>query len=335
MIDPRFYELSDPLTAAALAEGCDLHGDGARKLAVAAPLAQAGADAISFFEGRSSKPIETAAGMIFVAAKNAPSCPPGATLAVTPHPRAMFAQAARRLIREREFAPGGDLIHPSAKIEAGARIGPGVVIGPDAEIGAGVVIGPNAVIGPGVAIGRGSRIGPNAVIGFALLGDHVQVLAGAVIGQAGFGVAIGPQGPVEAPQLGRVILQDRVSIGANSTIDRGAFDDTVIGEDAKLDNLCHIAHNAQIGRGVIMAAYSAVSGSTKVGDGVIMGGRVGIADHLTVGDGASLAAGSGVMQDVPAGETWGGYHAKPVRLWMREQVWLTRAVRGAKDGGGS
>jgi UDP-3-O-[3-hydroxymyristoyl] glucosamine N-acyltransferase len=335
MIDPRFYKLAAPRSAAALAQGCDLQGDGARMLAVASPLARAEADAVAFFEGRTAKPIETKAGLIFVAPKYAEFCPPGATLALTAHPRAMFAAAARSLIHEREFEPGDPLIHPTAKIEAGARIGPGAIVGANAEIGAGAVIGPNAVIGPGVAIGRFCRIGPNAVIGFALLGDHVQVFAGAVIGQAGFGVAPGPNGPVDVPQFGRVILQDRVAIGANSTVDRGAFDDTIVGEDTKIDNLSQIAHNVQVGRGVVMAAYAGISGSTKIGDRVMMGGRVGVADHLTIGDGASLAAGAALMHDVPAGETWGGYLAKPFRQWMREQVWLTRAAKGSKDGGGS
>jgi UDP-3-O-[3-hydroxymyristoyl] glucosamine N-acyltransferase len=335
MIDPRFYTLGSPQTAADLAAGCDIRGDGGRMLAVASPLSAADASAFCFLEGRGNHPVQSAAGLIFVKPEQVDRCPPGATLAVTRFPRAMFSEAAKRMIKERAFQTDGAAIAASVKIEPGAVIGPGVVIGPDAEIGAGAVIGPNAVIGPGVAIGRGSRIGPNAVVRFALIGDEVQIFAGAVIGEAGFGVARGPNGPVDVPQFGRVILQDRVVIGANSTVDRGAFDDTMIGEDTKLDNLCQVAHNVVIGRGGVFAAYAGVSGSTRIGDGVTMGGRVGVADHLTVGDGATLAAGAALMHDVPAGETWGGYLAKPVGQWMREQVWLSRAVKGTKDGGGS
>jgi UDP-3-O-[3-hydroxymyristoyl] glucosamine N-acyltransferase len=335
MIDPRFYELTGPLSAATLAAGCEIRGDGVRMLAVAASLSDAGPSAFGFLEGRGKGPVATNAGLIFVQPDRAGDCPPDATLAITRHPRAMFSHAARRLIHERPFQTDGVAISPEARIEPGAAIGPGVVIGPGAEIGAGAVIGPNAVIGPGVAIGRGSRIGPRAVIGFALIGDEVQIFAGAVIGQAGFGVAGGARGPVDVPQFGRVILQDRVVIGANAAVDRGAFADTIIGEDTKIDNLCQIAHNVVIGRGCVIAAFAGISGSTRIGDGVMMGGQVGVADHLTIGDGATLVAGSGLIHDVPAGETWGGYLAKPVRTWMREQTWLTRAIKGSKDRGGS
>lgn len=335
VLDPRFYALAPPQTAAALAAGCDLKGDGERLLTAAGPLARADASTVAFIEGRGKGPVDTAAGLIFVSPDQADRCPPGAALALTRYPRAMFSHAARRLIRERPFHSGEGRIAPDAQIEAGAVIAPGAVIGPGAEIGAGTQIGPNAVIGPGVAIGRNCRIGPNAVIGFSLIGDEVAVFAGAIIGQAGFGVARGPNGPVDVPQFGRVILQDRVVIGANSTVDRGAFDDTIVGEDTKIDNLCQVAHNVVIGRGAVVAAFAGISGSTRIGEGVTLAGRVGVADHLTIGDGALLAAGAAVMHDVPAGETWGGYLAKPFRLWMREQVWLTRAVKGHKDGGAS
>jgi UDP-3-O-[3-hydroxymyristoyl] glucosamine N-acyltransferase len=136
---------------------------------------------------------------------------------------------------------------------------------------------------------------------------------------------------VDVPHFGRAIVQDAVSIGAGSTVDRGLFGDTVIAEGAKIDNLCQIAHNVVIGRGAVIAAFGGVSGSTRGGDGVMMGGRVGIADHRTIGKGAMLAAGSAVMHDVPAGETWAGYPAKPVRQWLRETAWLSRAI-GKRDG---
>jgi UDP-3-O-[3-hydroxymyristoyl] glucosamine N-acyltransferase len=133
--------------------------------------------------------------------------------------------------------------------------------------------------------------------------------------------------------LGRVIIQDRVTIGANSTIDRGAFDDTVLGEDVKIDNLCHIAHNCQIGRGVLMAAFAGISGSTTIGDAATLGGRVGVADHRNVGAGSTLAGASAVMQDVPAGEVWMGYPAKPIRKFLRETAWLSRKSAGARNAG--
>jgi UDP-3-O-[3-hydroxymyristoyl] glucosamine N-acyltransferase len=186
------------------------------------------------------------------------------------------------------------------------------------------------VIGPGVTIGRRTRIGAGASIAFALIGDDVKILAGAVIGEDGFGVAGDASGPVDVPHLGRVVIQDRVTVGANSTIDRGAFDDTVIGEDAKIDNLCHIAHNCIIGRGVLIAAFAGISGSTTIGDGATLAGRVGVADHRKIGAGATLAGASAVMQDVPPGEIWMGYPAKPMRKFLREVAWLNRKV-GARD----
>ncbi|MBI3137010.1 MAG: UDP-3-O-(3-hydroxymyristoyl)glucosamine N-acyltransferase, partial [Sphingobacteriales bacterium] len=202
-----------------------------------------------------------------------------------------------------------------------------------AQIGAGAEIGPNTVIGPGVAIGRRARIGARVSIAFALVGDDVNILAGAVIGEQGFGIAGDASGPVDVPHLGRVIIQDRVTIGANCTIDRGVFDDTILGEDTKIDNLCHVAHNCVLGRGVLVAAFGGISGSTTIGDGATLGGRVGVADHRTIGAGATLAGGAAVFQDVPSGEVWSGYPAKPLRKWLREAAWLSRKAAGTRNDG--
>jgi UDP-3-O-[3-hydroxymyristoyl] glucosamine N-acyltransferase len=149
-----------------------------------------------------------------------------------------------------------------------------------------------------------------------------------VIGEAGFGAAPGPNGIVDMPQLGRVILQDGVTVGANTTIDRGAYDDTVVGENTKIDNLVQIGHNTVIGRNCVIAGQTGISGSVTVGDGVRMGGGVGIADHLTIGDGAELAARSGHMQDVPAGGRYVGAPAVPVRQFFREVTALRRLAEG-------
>jgi UDP-3-O-[3-hydroxymyristoyl] glucosamine N-acyltransferase len=217
-------------------------------------------------------------------------------------------------------------------IEAGVVLAPGVVVGPGAQIGRNTRIGANSVIGPGVTIGRDCEIAPNVTIGFALIGDRVRILAGAVIGEPGFGATAGPKGLIDIPQLGRVILQDGVTIGANTTVDRGAYDDTVIGENTKIDNLVQIAHNVRMGRNCVMAGQAGIAGSVNIGDGVQFGGHAGVADHLTIGSGARVGAGAGVIKDIPPGETWGGTPARPIRQWLKETAWLARMA--SRRGGG-
>ncbi len=331
MIDPRFYEALGPVTVRALAPSADIGGDSERMVSGAAPADKAGADDLCYYEPRGGAVLDGAPAACVITPAQAHLAPRAAALIFADKPRAAFARLAPRLFRPRGFN-GASAIDPGAQIEQGAQIGPGVVIGAGAQIGAGAIIGPNAVIGPGVAIGRRTQIGARASIAFALIGDDVTILAGAVIGEQGFGVAGGASDPVDVPHFGRVILQDRVTIGANSTVDRGVFDDTVIAEGAKIDNLCHVAHNCSIGRGVMIAAFGGISGSSVIGDGVTMGGRVGTADHIHVGPGATLAGGAGVLQDVPAGEVWSGYPAKPLRKWLREVAWLSRKA-GARDEG--
>jgi len=335
MIDFRFYEALGPLTVRALAPSNDIGGDADRLVSGVDSAERAGPQDLCYFEaakGKGAVALQTAPAACVIAPALAHLAPKAGALILSDRPRALFARLAPSLIRPRNFAVGVQ-IDPSARLEDGVQLGPGVVIGASAEIGAGAVIGPNAVIGPGVAIGRRTRIGARASLAFALIGDDVNILAGAVIGEQGFGIAGDASGPVDVPHLGRVVVQDRVTIGANSTIDRGVFDDTVIGEDAKIDNLCHVAHNCLIGRGALIAAFAGISGSTIVGDGVTMGGRVGVADHRKIGEGATLAGGAAVFQDVPAGEVWSGYPAKPLRKWLREAAWLSRRVAGARDEG--
>ena len=243
--------------------------------------------------------------------------------------RALFPDALRpsSLFAMRGTAPGAH-IHASARLESGVTVDPGAIVGPGAEIGTGTMIGANAVIGPEVRIGRNCTVGPAASVTCALIGDRVVIHAGARIGQDGFGYVPGPSGHVKIPQLGRVIIQDDVEIGANTTIDRGGGRDTVIGEGSKIDNLVQIAHNVSIGRHCVLAAQIGISGSAVIEDYVAMGGQVGIADHLTIGAGAMLAARAGVITDVPAGATWGGFPAEPLRDWLRGETLLRKMVRG-------
>ena len=162
-----------------------------------------------------------------------------------------------------------------------------------------------------------SNIGSHTTLECCIIGEHCTIKPGARIGTSGFGMDADENGIIDLPHFGRVIVGDRVSIGAQTTIDRGQLGDTIIGDDVKIDNLVQIAHNVTIGAGSMIAGLVGISGSCVIGQGVLMGGSVGLADHITVGDGARLAARAGVMHNVPAGETWSGIPAVPIRDHMR------------------
>ena len=243
-----------------------------------------------------------------------------------------FAAVARHFYPSHEFdtCTQDAAIHPSARLDEGVVLAPGVIIGPGVEIGARTRIGAGSVVGRGVAIGRNCEIGSHVSIGFSYLGDEVILQPGVIIGAPGFGFASGADGHVKTPQLGRVLLQDRVEVGANTTIDRGALGDTVIGEGTKIDNLVQIGHNTRMGRHCIVAGQAGLSGSVVLGDFVIVGGKVGIADHVTIGDRARLAGLSGVAHDLEAGKDYGGIPARPIRDWHRETVALAKLAKRDK-----
>ncbi len=336
--DPRFFEPLGPVSLAELAllAGATLvdAGQGDRRIQSVATLAHAGPETVSFLVDKRylADLAVTQAAACFLSPAQAAEAPVGCAVLISAEPQVAYSKAANRLHRLRLLAADGPAVHPDAQIEDGAILHRGVVVGAGARIGSGCEIGPNSVVGPGVTIGRDSRLGANVVVTCALIGDRVRILAGAVIGEAGFGVGGGADGMFDLPQLGRVVLQDGVSIGACTCIDRGAFDDTVIGENSKIDNLVQVGHNVRMGRNCVAAAHTGLSGSVTVGDGVMFGGRAGVADHIDIGAGARLAAMSGVISDIPAGETWGGYPARPLKRFMRETVWLARnsgRARGA------
>ncbi|WP_296713861.1 UDP-3-O-(3-hydroxymyristoyl)glucosamine N-acyltransferase [Rhodoblastus sp.] len=245
----------------------------------------------------------------------------------------LYPDAARpvSLFDSHGVSPGAN-VHPLARLEADVIVDPGAVIGPHAEIGSGAVIGPNAVIGPRVRIGRSSAVGAGATVCNALIGDRVIIHPGVRIGQDGFGFAMSPKGHQKVPQVGRVIIQDDVEIGANSTIDRGANRDTIIGEGTKVDNLVQIAHNVVIGRHCVIVSQVGISGSTEFGDFVVAGGQAGITGHLRIGMGAQIAAQSGVMNDVDPGAKVGGSPAKNARDWLKGVAALDRLTKSRGRG---
>jgi UDP-3-O-[3-hydroxymyristoyl] glucosamine N-acyltransferase len=297
-----------------------------------------GEGALVFVEGKKNAGLlaNLNAAAVLCTPDIAENAPVGVAVLVTPRPHYAFAMIGRLLFPD-AAAPvpmtgetgisAAAHIHATAVLERGAIVEPGAVIAADVVVGSGTIIAPNAVVGRGCRVGRNSYVGPNAVVQYALIGDHVVIHAGGKIGQDGFGFAFGKSGPERIPQIGRVVIQDNVEIGANTTIDRGALGDTVIGENTKVDNLVQIAHNVRIGRNCVVAGMSGISGSVTIGDNVMIAGGVGIADHLTIGSGSQLAARSGFMHDVPANEVWAGYPAKPIGQALREAAYLSRLVK--------
>jgi len=329
-VDERFYTYKGPHSLRTLLGVCGLDAEPASdpEIASVAAAANARQGDICFFEGdpKRGMNVSASATACFVQEDAGSALPDGVIPVIVSHPRYAQKCASEALFELKSWMEDGapPSIHPSARVAPSATIGSGSAIGEDA------VIAPGAVIGPGVQIGARTKIGPNVSIRCALIGNDVTILAGASVGEAGFGVTAGPDGAEDVPQWGRVIIQDLVTIGANTCIDRGAFDDTIIGERTKIDNLVQIAHNVVIGRNVMMASFTGISGTSSIDDGVVMGGRVGIADHVHIGAGAKLAAASGIFRDIPAGETWGGSPARPLRQYLREIAWIQKQVAPKK-----
>ncbi len=255
-------------------------------------------------------------------------------LLVTDEPYSAYALTSRHFYPDAAVTPGISpqaIVAKSAVIGKDVRIEAGTVIGENVTIGNGSRIGANTVIGDGVEIGENCRIGALCSISHTIIGQRVTLHRGIHIGQDGFGFAPSKTGIVKVPQLGRVLIGDDVEIGAGSCVDRGAGPDTIIGASSKIDNLVQIGHNVRIGKYVIIAAQCGISGSTWIEDGVMLGGQSGLAGHLKIGAGAKLAARSGVMTDVPAGETYGGAPAVPVRDWHRQTVAVAKLGKKKTD----
>jgi UDP-3-O-[3-hydroxymyristoyl] glucosamine N-acyltransferase len=346
--DPAFYTSRGPFSIEHIETlvrftFCGDAKDRAHLIHDVAPLDSAGPGQLAFCDRPKFAAAlrQTTASACFVTAAMAHDVPAGVLALVVASPHLAFCAIATALYPGAgmlwDRAAAATLIDPSARLAANAVVGPGTYIGAEVEIGEGTVVGPLSVIGRGVKIGRDCRIDAQVTIGYALIGDRVTIQSGARIGCDGFGFAPSPNGLVKVPQLGRVIVQDDVEIGANASIDRGALTDTVIGEGSKLDNMVHIGHNVRVGRHCVIAAQTGFSGSSKVGDFVMMGGQVGVADHVSIGDKSQIAGRSGVTKALPGGQVYGGFPAKPIRTWRRETAVLARMAKkksGLDDDGG-
>jgi len=335
MDHPGFWAPAGPFSLSELASHADATipepflSRAGLNIAAIRTLDEAGPSDVSFFDNRKYLPAlkVTKAAAVFVSADSAAKLPEGAVPLVSRDPYRAFARALELFFPDAghpKVAPGASIIDETAQVEDGAIIEPGAIVGPGAAIGCGTRIAAGAVIGYRVAIGRDGFVGPGATVTHALIGNRVIIHAGARIGQDGFGFAMGPGGHYKVRQVGRVIIQDDVEIGANSTIDRGALRDTIIGEGTKIDNLVQIAHNVVIGRHCVIVAQTGISGSTVLEDYVVMGGQCGTVGHIRIGAGAQIGAQSGVSSDIPRGERWGGTPAKPIVSWAREVAILKR-----------
>lgn len=331
-----FYHRAGPFALARVAEesGAVLTDQSLASLEIAdiRPLDAAGISDVAFLDNPKYLPqlAATKAAACFVREKFAERMPSGTVALLSPEPYRAYAKALALFYPDAGTPKvaaadaGAAHVDASARLEADVTVEPGAVIGPETQIGSGTRIAAGAVIGYRCAIGRNCYIGPRAVIMHALIGNEVIIHAGAAIGPDGFGFAMGREGHLKVRQIGRVIIQDGVEIGANTAIDRGALRDTVIGEGTKIDNLVQIGHNVTIGRNCVLTGQVGISGSTVLEDFVVMGGQSGTVGHITIGAGAQIAGNSGVAESIPRGERWGGTPAQPLRDWAKGIALLKR-----------
>ncbi|HEX3984340.1 MAG TPA: UDP-3-O-(3-hydroxymyristoyl)glucosamine N-acyltransferase [Acidisoma sp.] len=335
--DPRFFLRAGPFPLSVIAERIGLSGAGLpldRIFSGIAPLQTARGNEISFLTNRKYLDAlrDTRAGAVIVEAGLAAHVPAGTIALAARRPMTAWAQVASLFHPLEPLNPGihaTAVIDPSAQISAEAEIGPYCVIGARVEVAAGCRIGPFVSLADGVVVGRDTRIGSHVSVSHSLIGARVLIFPGGRIGQDGFGFDPEPtaRGFTSVPQLGRVVIEDDVEIGANTMIDRGSAQDTVIGAGSRLDNAVQIAHNVHLGRCCVIVAQVGISGSTTLGDYVTLAGQAGVAGHLQIGDGARIGAQAGVMADVAPRASVVGSPAEPVKEFFRQVAFLRRMMR--------
>jgi UDP-3-O-[3-hydroxymyristoyl] glucosamine N-acyltransferase len=321
---------------AALVSG-ELIGDGKVSVTGVAPLDRAEGNHISFLSSAKYEPMlaHTRAGIVLIDPEFRDATGRPAARIIVKQPLEKLLSLLPRFYPETRQQPG---IASTARIGRGAVLGERVsigdyaIIGPDATLGNDVVIAAHCVVGDSAVLGDGTRLWPHVTIyPGASIGARAMIHSGASIGSDGFGYVFRDGAHQKIPHVGRCIVGDDVEIGANTTIDRGSIDDTVIGNGTKIDNLVHIAHNVRIGEKCLIMAQVGIAGSVTVGDGAILAGQAGISGHISIGAAARIAAQAGVFGDIPAGETWSGYPARPHRESLRASAALFKLagmVRG-------
>jgi len=318
------------ITAREIADliGGELDGDPGRTVLGIETVDRAGPDMLTWIGAPkyASKLVGSRAGVVLI--PQGVEAPEGVTTIRVPDPDLALTRILPPFARPQDFMETG--VHPSALIGEGAlvdgaSIGPNVFVGADAVVGAGSVLYPGVFVGRGAVVGRDCVLWPNVVLREAVrLGDRVIIHANSTVGADGFSYLQRQGHHVRVPQIGIVVIEDDVEVGANATIDRARSGATVIRRGTKIDNLVMIAHNCDIGEGSLLAAMSGVAGSTTLGKYVVCGGRVGIIDHLVIEDGVQLGAGSLCVNDLPAGSLVRGNPAIPITRFGREQVALKK-----------
>ena len=320
------------LTAAAIAElvGGRLEGDGGLEVHAVSPLDRAHGDAISFLaSGKYTEQFRASeAGAVLVPAGAAlPTEGPRTRIAV-PDPQRAMARVVEAMFPAEST---GGSVDPTARLGRGVRLGRDVWIGAHCVLGAGAVVGDRATLAAGVVVEPGVTIGEDSVLDAHVvcyqgteIGRRARIKAGAVLGGSGFGFLSDRAGHRQIPHVGGCRIGDDVAIGANTTVDRGSVDDTVVGNGTKLDNQVHIGHNARLGERCLVMGGSVVAGSARIGNDVIVAGHAAVAGHLTIGDRARIGGKSGVTSDVPAGADFTGFPARPHREFLRAQAALYR-----------
>lgn len=336
MVDTRFYKNNGPFTLEKVAEicGAELADSSTAKLEVnnLATLTTAKEGDICFFFDKKKKALgaEIKATACVTTPELAEFVNPNVAKLIAVDPHLGFVKLNYALYSEALPEPtvkSTAVIAATAQIGENCYIGDYAVIGDNVKIGANCIIEAHAVIEHDCEIGSGCRIGSGATIKHCLMGKDCYIYGGARIGYDGFGFKTIAGAHKRIPQLGRVIIGNDVEIGANSCVDRGALDDTVIADGCRIDNLVMVAHNNQLGKGCILVSQTGIAGSCKFGDYVVCGGQVGVADHLNIGSGVQIGAQSGIMRDIEAGAVVMGYPAVPIKDFMRQVSYVQKAVK--------